>query len=80
MPKSQIIIDAVNGDVSIEKSLKRLQVLAHDVHNEELERWAENELTGYLGADEVSADFCKRKRKSVYHSGNASDIDPSTKR
>lgn len=53
MPKSQIIIDAVNGDVPIEKSLKRLQVLAHDVHNEELERWAENELTGYLGTDEV---------------------------
>ena len=53
MPKSQIIIDAVNGDVPIDKSLKRLQVLAHDVYNKELEKWAENELTGYLDSSEI---------------------------
>ncbi len=68
MPKSQIIIDAVNSDVPIEKSLKRLQVLAHDVHNEELERWAENELTGYPGTDEVP-DYRRTKSLNITYSG-----------
>ena len=68
MPKSQIIIDAVNGDVPIEKSLKRLQVLAHDVHNEELERWAENELTGYLGTDDVPG-YRRTKSLNITYSG-----------
>lgn len=68
MPKSQIIIDAVNGDVPIEKSLKRLQVLAHDVHNDELERWAENELTGYLGTDDVPG-YRRTKSLNITYSG-----------
>lgn len=33
MPKSKIIIEAVNDEAPIEKSLRRLQILAHDVHN-----------------------------------------------
>lgn len=53
MPKSKIIIDAVNDEAPIEKSLRRLQVLAHDVHNQELETWAERELTGYAPEDEL---------------------------
>lgn len=68
MPKSQIIIDAVNGDVPIEKSLKRLQVLAHDVQNDELERWAENELTGYLGTDDVPG-YRRTKSLNITYSG-----------
>ena len=68
MPKIQIIIDAVNGDVPIEKSLKRLQVLAHDVHNEELERWAENELTGYASEDEVP-EYRKTKSLRLIYTG-----------
>lgn len=55
MPKSKIIIDAVNDEVPIEKSLRRLQLLAHDVHNQELETWAERELTGYAPEDELPA-------------------------
>ena len=53
MPKSKIIIDAVNDEAPIEKSLRRLQILAHDVHNQELETWAERELTGYAPEDEL---------------------------
>lgn len=53
MPKSRIIIDAVNDEAPIEKSLRRLQILAHDVHNQELEKWAERELTGYAPEDEL---------------------------
>ena len=52
MPKSKVIADAVNGDVTLEQSLRRLEVLAHDVRNERLEHWAECELNGY-GDEEV---------------------------
>ena len=68
MPKSQIIIDAVNGDVTIDKSLKRLQVLAHDVYNKELEKWAENELTGYLDSSEVP-EYRETKSLNIVYSG-----------
>lgn len=68
MPKSQIIIDAVNGDVPIDKSLKRLQVLAHDVYNKELEKWAENELTGYLDSSEVP-EYRETKSFNIVYSG-----------
>ena len=68
MPKSQVIIDAVNGDVPIDKSLKRLQVLAHDVYNKELEKWAENELTGYLDSSEVP-EYRETKSLNIVYSG-----------
>ena len=68
MPKSQIIIDAVNGDVPIDKSLKRLQVLAHDVYNKELEKWAENELTGYLDSSEIP-EYRETKSFNIVYSG-----------
>ena len=68
MPRSHIIIDAVNGDVPIDRSLKRLQVLAHDVHNEELERWTENELTGYKSEDELP-DYRKTKSLNLTYTG-----------
>ena len=51
MPKSKIILAIVNNDISIDKSLMQLQVLAHDVHNDELQEWAEHELTGYPTED-----------------------------
>ena len=47
MPKSEVIVDVVNGAVPLEQSLRRLEVLAHDVGNTELEHWAECELSGY---------------------------------
>lgn len=47
MPKSKVIVDAVNGAVPLERTLRRLEVLAHDVGNEKLERWAECEIKGY---------------------------------
>ena len=31
MPKSKVIVDVANGDVTLEQSLRRLEVLAHDV-------------------------------------------------
>ena len=68
MPKSQIIIDAVNGDVPIDKSLKRLQVLAHDVYNKELEKWAENELTGYSDSSEIP-EYRETKSFNIVYSG-----------
>lgn len=56
MPKSQIIIDAVNGDCPIEKVLRQAQLLAHDFHNAELQQWAENEINGY-SVDDVLPNY-----------------------
>lgn len=43
-------------------------MLAHDVHNEDLERWAGNELTGYLGTDDVP-DYRRTKSLNITYSG-----------
>ena len=51
MPKSKVIVDVVNGAVPLEQSLRRLEVLAHDVGNADLEHWAECELGGYRDED-----------------------------
>lgn len=53
MPKSKIIRDTANDEVPIEKSLRRLQILTRGVHNQELETWAERELTGYAPENEL---------------------------
>lgn len=53
MPKSQIIKDIVEDNVSLEKSLTRLLVLAKDVKNKQLETWTQKELTGYSHEDEL---------------------------
>lgn len=53
MPKSKIIRAIVDDEVSLAQSLTRLQVIAHDLKNVELEKWAENELVGYASEDDV---------------------------
>lgn len=53
MPKSQIIKDVVEDNVSLEKSLTRLLVLAKDVNNKQLEVWVQKELNGYSQEDEL---------------------------
>lgn len=68
MPKSQIIIDIVEDAVSLEKSLTRVLVLAKDIHNQVLENWATNELTGYKNPDDVP-DYRKTKHCKLKYSG-----------
>lgn len=68
MPKSKIIVDVVNGSVSLEQSLRRLEVLAHDVGNKELELWAECELGGY-GEQNVPEYRVARNCLSFTYSG-----------
>lgn len=51
MPKSKVITEAVDSVVPLEQTLRRLEVLAHDVGNDELERWAECELAGYTDGE-----------------------------
>lgn len=53
MPKSKIIRAIVDDEVSLAQSLTRLQVIAHDLKNKELEKWAESELVGYASEDGV---------------------------
>lgn len=47
MAKSQIIKDIANGVVSLEITLKRALVIAHDLKNEKLINWINSELYGY---------------------------------
>lgn len=44
MSKSKIIKDIVNEEVPLSQSLTRLQVIAYDLKNKSLERWAEDGL------------------------------------
>ena len=53
MPKSKVIKAIVDDEVSLAQSLTRLQVIAHDLKNKELETWAENELVGYASEDDT---------------------------
>jgi len=53
MSKSKIIKDIVNEEVPLSQSLTRLQVIAYDLKNKSLERWAEDELTGYTDEENV---------------------------
>lgn len=53
MPKSKIIKAIVDDEVSLAQSLTRLQVIAHDLKNKELETWAESELVGYSSESDV---------------------------
>lgn len=51
MAKSKIIKQLANGEVSIEVALNRILVIAFDLGNEELARWAEAEVQGYKYED-----------------------------
>lgn len=53
MARSTIIKAIIDDDVNLCQSLMRLQVLAHDLRNKELEKWAENEIVGYSSEAEV---------------------------
>lgn len=53
MPKSKIIREFVDEEISLTQALRRLQVLAHDVGNRELETWVERELVGYGPSEDV---------------------------
>ena len=47
MPKSAIIKELANGEISLEVALNRLLLIASDICNDELKAWAQRELTGY---------------------------------
>lgn len=68
MPKSQIIKDLVEGSVSLEQSLRRLQVLALDIKNKPLADWAEKELVGYEKTDTLP-EYRKSKGGLIKYTG-----------
>lgn len=47
MAKSKILKDMANGTATLETTLKRALLIAHDLKNEKLEEWIKNELFGY---------------------------------
>lgn len=68
MPKSKIIKAIVDDEVNLKQSLTRLQVIAHDVHNDELKQWTESELVGYSSEVEVP-EYRHVKSISFIYSG-----------
>lgn len=66
MPKSQIIKDIVEDAVPLEKSLTRLMVLAKDIENDKLAKWAEKEIQGYSREDDLPEYRIIKSRQFVY--------------
>lgn len=53
MPKSKIIKELVNDEISLEKALCRIIILAKDLNDTKLEQWAKNEINGYNNPEEI---------------------------
>ena len=53
MAKSKIIKELVNEEITIEKALKRILLLANDIDNDDLKMWVEKELNGYESGDDI---------------------------
>lgn len=68
MPKSKIIKDIVEDVIPMEISLSRLKVLAVDIKNKKLEKWATNELLGYKEIGEIPS-YRKTRSSSFRYSG-----------
>ena len=68
VPQSRIIRELVEGDVSLEQSLKRLQALAFDLGNEELIGWVGNEINGYSEKDDIP-EYRRIKSTNYEYSG-----------
>lgn len=47
MEKSKILKELVNNEVSLEIALSRLMIIANDIEDNEVSKWAEDELNGY---------------------------------
>lgn len=47
MAKSKIIKELANNNISLDVALSRLYIIASDIGNDELQKWAECELHGY---------------------------------
>jgi hypothetical protein len=66
--KSKIIKELANGEISLEVALNRLLIIASDIDNPELGRWAEKELNGYSG-DDMIPPYRVVKNTMVRYSG-----------
>lgn len=53
MPKSKIIKELVNDEISLETALCRVIVLAKDLKDPKLEQWAKSEISGYDNPEEI---------------------------
>lgn len=68
MPKSKIIKELVEGSESLEKSMTIMLVLAKDINNHEMEKWAESELSGYSNTKDAP-DYRKFGSALIRYSG-----------
>jgi hypothetical protein len=68
MAKSKIIKELANNEISIDVAISRVLIIASDIGNEELARWAEKELNGYTDKD-VLPDYRIAKNTQFLTSG-----------
>jgi len=68
MAKSKILKELANDEITIDKALKRLMLLANDLDDEELLTWVEKELAGYSVDDELP-DYRIIKSNNFIYSG-----------
>jgi hypothetical protein len=68
MAKSKVIKELANNEITLEIALNRLMIIASDIENDELSKWAEKELNGYLPDDAVP-DYRVVKNTQILYSG-----------
>ena len=68
MAKSKVIKELANNEITLEVALNRLMIIASDIENDELSKWAEKELNGY-SPDDVVPDYRVVKNTQILYSG-----------
>ena len=49
--RSKVIVDILNGNITISDALYKLKVLLSDLNNKTVNEWIESELTGYKSSE-----------------------------
>lgn len=70
MAKSLILKQLVNNEIDLEIVISKLMIIASDINNEKLYRWAENELNGYNSSNELPSHRKLRMGYITYSSIN----------
>lgn len=72
MAKSEILKQLAKGEITIDKALTRLMLLANDLDDDELSTWADNELSGYEKDAELPEYRMLHSRNLTYTGINGS--------
>ena len=68
MPRSQLIKDIVENNISLENALLRLKVITFSLNNLQLQNWIDNEIRGYT-QDDIIPEYRKNISYTIRYSG-----------